>query len=115
MATKANPMMIANWEDSVTFSDKGPSPTILMETPHLKAVLVGLRADQAIPRHPSPEAIYHFLRGSGTMTVDDESYTIGPGVTVVVPEGSERGITADADIVFIGTTLPADPDASHAK
>lgn len=114
MATQAIPMMFANWEDSVSFGDKGPSPTTLMETPHLKAVLVGLRAGQAIPRHPSPEAIYHFLKGSGTMTVDDESYTVGPGATVVVPDGSQRGITADSDIVFIGTTVPADPEAPRA-
>lgn len=114
MATQTNPMMFANWEDSVSFGDKGPSPTTLIETPRLKAVLVGLRAGQAIPRHPSPEAIYHFLKGRGTMTVDDESYEVGPGATVVVPDGSQRGIIADSEIVFIGTTLPADPKASDA-
>ncbi len=114
MATQATPMMFSSWEESVTFGDKGPSPTTLMETPRLKAVSVGLRAGQAIPRHPSPEAIYLFLKGSGTMTVDDESYSVGPGTTVIVPDGSRRGITADDDIVFIGTTVPADPKASDA-
>ncbi len=106
-------MFYANWEDSVTFSDDGPSPTTLMDTPCLKAVLVGLRSDQRIPRHASPEAIYHFLRGTGTMTVDDESYPVVPGATVIAPDESERGITAETDIVFIGTTLPANPKGSH--
>ncbi len=107
MATQSTPTIYENWENSVTFKDKGPSPTTLLETPKLKAVLAGLRAGQAIPRHPSPEAVYTFLRGSGTMTVDDESYVVGPGAVVVVPAGSERGIIATTDIVFIGTTVPA--------
>ena len=104
MTTQSTPMMFDDWKKSVTFNDHGPSVTTLMETGHLKAVLVGLRAQQAIPMHPSPEAIYLFLRGTGTMTVDDESYAVRPGATVVVPDGSRRGITADTDIVFIGTT-----------
>lgn len=109
MAVQATPMIYENWENSVTFKDQGPSLTTLLETPHLKAVLVGLRADQAIPRHPSPEAIYTFLQGSGTMTVDDESYVVAPGAVVVVPEGSQRGIIAATDIVFIGATVPVGP------
>lgn len=114
MDTGKHPMMLANWKESVTFNEYGPSMTILMETPHLKALLVGLRADQAIPRHPSPEAIYHFLQGTGTMTVDDESYPVEPGVTVIVPDGSQRGMVAQSDIVFIGTTRPpAEQSRAH--
>jgi len=115
MTTQATPMMIDDWKKSVTFNDHGPSVTSLMETGHLKAILVGLRAHQAIPVHPSPEAIYLFLQGTGTMTVDDESYTVRPGVTVVVPDGSRRGIAAETDIVFIGATRPPDPDQSRER
>ena len=99
--------MYANWKELVTFGEHGPSLTTLVETPHLKAVLVGLRAGQAIPLHPSPEAIYHFLQGDGSMTVDDEIFSVQAGATIVVPEGSRRGIQAAADIVFLGTTVPA--------
>lgn len=106
MDAGTHPVMLANWKDSVTFNEHGPSITILMETPHLKAILVGLRADKAIPNHPSPEAIYHFLQGTGTMTVDHESYSVEPGVTVIVPDGSQRGMVAHSDIVFMGTTRP---------
>lgn len=107
------PMMYAKWEDSVRFGDQGPSPTTLIETPRLKVVLVGLRADQAIPMHPSPEALYHFLQGSGTMTVDGQAFEVRPGATVIAPSGSRRGISAVTDIVFIGTTLPAEPKGNH--
>ena len=107
------PMMYANWEESVTFGDQGPSLTTLIETPRLKAVLVGLRADQAIPLHPSPEALYHFLQGSGTMTVDGQACEVQPGATVIAPSGSKRGISAVTDIVFIGSTVPAEPKGNH--
>ncbi len=113
MTNYDTPMMYAAWEDSVTFGDQGPSPTTLIETPRLKVVLVGLRADQAIPIHPSPEALYHFLQGSGTMTVDGQTFEVQPGATIIAPSGSKRGITAVTDIVFIGTTLPAEPTGNH--
>lgn len=113
MTSYDSPMMYANWEESVTFGDRGPEPTTLIETPRLKVVLVGLRADQAIPIHPSPEALYHFLQGSGTMTVDSQAFEVHPGATVIAPSGGKRGITAVTDIVFIGTTLPAESKGSH--
>ncbi len=96
-----------NWKESATFDDHGPSPTTILETEHLKAVLVGLKAGQAIPIHPSPEAVYHFMQGTGTMTVDDEIFTIQPGITITTPARSRRGIEATTDIVFLGATRPA--------
>ncbi|HQZ33050.1 MAG TPA: hypothetical protein PK020_01430 [Ilumatobacteraceae bacterium] len=107
MTTHGTTQAFANWKELVTFNDHGPSLTTLVATPHLKAVLVGLRADQAIPAHPSPEAVYHFLQGSGTMTVDEQDFSIEVGVTIVVADGSQRGMRATSDIVFLGTTVPA--------
>ena len=108
MSTQDTPTQYPNWKETVTFDDRGPSPTTLLETDNLKAVLVGLKAGQSIPVHPSPEAVYHFLQGAGTMTVDDDTFTVEPGVTITTPNGSKRGINAVADIVFIGTTRPSD-------
>lgn len=102
-----------NWKEAVTFDDRGPSPTILMETDHLKTVLVGLRAGQAIPVHPSPEAVYHFIQGTGIMTVDDEAFAIDSGITITAPNESTRGISAATDIVFIGTTCPDSHEATN--
>ena len=68
MPNQDTPTQYPNWKATVTFDDHGPSPTTLLETDHLKAVLVGLKAGQSIPIHPSPEAVYHFLQGVGTMT-----------------------------------------------
>ena len=107
------PTKYPNWKESVTFDDHGPSPTTILETDHLKAVLVGLKAGQAIPIHPSPEAVYHFMQGTGTMTVDDETFTIQPGITITTPTGSRRGIDAATDIVFLGTTRPASHETTN--
>ncbi len=46
--------------------------------------------------------MYHFLEGEGQMTVDDEIYSIQPGVTVVVPDGARRGMKANTRVVFLG-------------
>lgn len=56
MPNQDTPTLHPNWRKTVTFADNGPSPTPLLETDQLEAVLVGLRAGQSIPVHPSSEA-----------------------------------------------------------
>jgi quercetin dioxygenase-like cupin family protein len=36
------------------------------------------------------------------MTVEEETFTIMPGVTVVVPSGARRGMNANTRVVFLG-------------
>ena len=47
--------------------------------------------------------MYHFLEGTGLMTVGDEAFEIKPGVTVVVPSGVKRGMNAKTRVVFLGS------------
>lgn len=101
-----------DWEEIVTFGDQGPSPQPLIETDRLKAVVVGLKAGQTVPHHPSTEAIYHFLSGTGTMSIGEETVAVHAGATVVVPNGAYRGINASTDTVFLGTR-PA--EAGHGE
>ena len=113
MDRSATPVVHSGWEETVIFDDLGPLPRVIVETDRLKAVVVGLKAGQVVPLHPSTEAVYHFLDGAGTMTVDDETYAVHTGTTIVVPDGSNRGITAITDIAFLGTR-PAD-NAQNAE
>lgn len=92
----------SDWKEHVTFNDGGPSPTALMDTDRLKVVLVGVKAGLMLPHHPTNEAVYHFLSGTGTMTVGDATYHVGRGTTVVVEPDVHRGINAETDIVFLG-------------
>jgi len=47
--------------------------------------------------------MYHFLEGEGLMTVDDETFDVKPGVTVIAPGGAKRGVNAKTRIIFLGS------------
>lgn len=83
------------------FSPDGSQPQVLVDSTHLRVVLVGLEADQAIPSHPEALAVYHFLEGQGDMIVNGEALPVGPGATVIAPPGSARGMRAATRLVFL--------------
>jgi mannose-6-phosphate isomerase-like protein (cupin superfamily) len=85
------------------FAVDGPKPQFLIDTPQFKALVVGLEAGGQIPVHPGETAMYHFLEGTGLMTVGDESFEIKPGVTIVVPSGERRGMNAKTRVIFLGS------------
>jgi len=85
------------------FAADGPKPQFLIDTPQFKALVVGLNAGQQIPVHPGEAAMYHFLEGEGLMTVDEETFAVKPGVTVVVSSGAKRGMNARTRLVFLGS------------
>lgn len=85
------------------FAADGPKPQFLIQTPQFKALVVGLEAGQQIPAHAGEAAMYHFLEGEGLMTVDEETFAIKPGVTVITPSGAKRGMNARTRIVFLGS------------
>ena len=88
---------------NAVFATDGPKPQFLMDTPQFKALVVGLEAGGQIPVHPGETAMYHFLEGTGLMTVGDESFEIKPGVTIVVPSGERRGMNAKTRVIFLGS------------
>jgi quercetin dioxygenase-like cupin family protein len=87
------------------FAPDGPKPQFLLDTPKFKVLVVGLEAGQKIPLHPGEAALYHFLEGTGLMTVGDEAFAINPGVTIIVPAGEVRGMSAKTQVIFLGTKV----------
>ena len=85
------------------FAVDGPKPQFLIDTPQFKALVVGLEAGGQSPVHPGETAMYHFLEGTGLMTVGDEAFEIKPGVTIVVPSGERRGMNAKTRVIFLGS------------
>jgi quercetin dioxygenase-like cupin family protein len=85
------------------FAPDGPKPKFLIDQPLFKVLVVGLEAGQQIPLHPGETAIYHFLEGSGLMTVGDETFAVHPGVTIFTPAGTQRGINARTRVIFLGS------------
>ncbi|GIK10108.1 MAG: cupin domain-containing protein [Anaerolineales bacterium] len=90
-------------KSKAVFAPDGPKPQFLFDTPQFKALVVGLEAGQQIPVHPGEAAMYHFLEGEGLMTVDDETFDVKPGVTIITPGGAKRGVNAKTRIVFLGS------------
>ncbi len=97
---------VPNWRDKVVFSNAGPSPQILAEDAKMRLVLAGLQPGQMIPSHPEVQAVFVFLEGTGAMVVDGERLPVGPGSIIVAPQGAQRGVEAETQLVFLATRMP---------
>ena len=92
-----------NTKTEVTFGENGPQPKFLVDDANFKVILGGLQPGQQIPVHPESLAVYHFLAGTGTKTVDDEQFPIAAGATVITPEGAKRGMKAETQVIFLAS------------
>src|SRR5512146_1718274 len=88
------------WEERVKYSEAGPEPQVLADDGQMKVVLCGLRPGQAIPTHPEGKSVFTILEGEGMMTVNDQTFPVAQGMTVLVPAGGRRGIQAKTRLVF---------------
>lgn len=99
---QSSPLLyLADWRGAVSHSPEGPQPRFLTDGPDLKVILAGLEQGQRLPAHPESQAVYHFLSGAGTMSVDEESYAVKAGSTVIAPAGSVRGLVAESRLSFL--------------
>ena len=103
MSDTTSQIYFVDVKEKAVFATDGPKPQFLIETPQFKALVVGLEAGGQIPVHPGETAMYHFLEGTGLMTVGDESFEIKPGVTIVIPSGERRGMNAKTRVIFLGS------------
>lgn len=103
------PSFYANWQDHAVFSSVGPQPNTLVEDEKLKVILGCLEEGQHIPPHPEALAVYHFLEGSGWMTVDGERHPVSTGATVITLQGAIRAVEAETRLVFLATRIACGP------
>lgn len=103
MSDTTSQIYFTDTKEKAVFAADGPKPQFIIDTPNFKALVVGLEAGGQIPAHPGEVAMYHFLEGTGLMTVGDEAFEIKPGVTIVVPSGVKRGMNAKTRVVFLGS------------
>jgi mannose-6-phosphate isomerase-like protein (cupin superfamily) len=94
-----------SWQQRVKYGSEGPEPQVLADDGQMKVVLVGLRSGQAIPPHPEGKSVFNFLEGEGLMTVNDETFPVSPGMTVVIPPGGRRGIQATTQLAFLAIRI----------
>lgn len=59
--------------------------------------------------HPKTEEIYYILRGSGEMTIGQQSRSVGPGDAIAIPPGEVHTIlnTGAEPLVFLCCCAPA--------
>ncbi len=103
MTDNVTQIYVADTKGQAVFDAAGPQPHFLMEAPQFKALVVGLEPGGQIPLHPEGASMYHFLEGEGLMTVEDETYAVKPGVTVLVPDGGKRGMNAKTRLIFLAS------------
>ncbi len=94
-------VLYPNWKEVVVYAAQGAQPHILVETEQYRSVIVGLAPGNSIPPHPEGPSVFHFLEGSGQMTVGDETFAVQAGATVIVPAGGIRGIAAETQLAFL--------------
>jgi len=103
MSDTISQIYFADTKAKAVFAADGPKPQHLIDTPKFKALVVGLEAGAQIPIHPDEAAMYHFLEGTGLMTVGEETFEIKPGVTVIAPSNVKRGMNAKTRVIFLGS------------
>lgn len=97
--------LYTDWREKVVYSTEGPQPQPLMVNEKVKIIVAGLEPGQKIPEHEEVAAMYHFLEGSGWMLVDGERLVVSAGATVVMPDGSVRGMEAETRLAFLATRI----------
>ena len=98
-------LFYAGTKAQAAFGEAGPQPRFLLDSEPFKMLVGGLSAGQQIPVHPESAAMYHFMEGAGTMTVDDQHFAVGPGATVIALAGAQRGIQAETRLVFLAAKV----------
>lgn len=88
-------------EESIVFDIDGAHPQVLVDCEKLKVIVAGLEPGQQLPPHPETLAVYHFLSGAGTMTVNGADYPVHASATVIAPPGATRGIRATSRLTFL--------------
>lgn len=96
---------IPDWQPEVVYGTNGPQPTIVGMDDKVKVIMAGLAPGQRIPEHPEATSVYHFLTGTGWMTVNGERLAVRAGTTIVMPAGSVRGLEAETPLAFLATRI----------
>ncbi|MCB0044499.1 MAG: cupin domain-containing protein [Caldilineaceae bacterium] len=94
-------LFFADTAAQAVFGETGPQPRFLLDSNAFKVLVAGLQPGQMIPVHPESAAVYHFLSGTGTMTVDGVTHVVQPGATIITLNGASRGMKAESQLIFL--------------
>jgi mannose-6-phosphate isomerase-like protein (cupin superfamily) len=66
-------------------------------------------SQQPLHSHTDSEQVYVIVSGQGTMLIDDEEQTVGPGDTIFIPPGSRHAIRNDSGTELVFATAASPP------
>ena len=67
-------------------------------TQSLAEAILPVHASTQLHRHHLSEEIYHFLSGTGRMTLGERKFTVAEGDTVNIPPGTPHRLTNTGDV-----------------
>lgn len=89
----------------------------LFEAETFSGCLLGFRPGQVLPRHrhAHEHEVFDVVSGTGTVWLDGEPITAGPGTVIFVPAGVEHGFESDsAEPWVVRATIHARTYLRHA-
>jgi quercetin dioxygenase-like cupin family protein len=97
--------LFPDWKGIVIYAEDSLKPQALVVDGDQKAVIAGLQAGKSVPPHKEGLAVFHFLEGTGNVSIDDQSFDVQTGATIVIPKGAVRGIEAVTRLAFLAVRL----------
>ena len=85
---------------------------VLLQTDHLRQLLLGVAAGKAMPRHEATcDVTVTVVAGVGTLTLDGaEPICLRPGVHLFLPAGAPHAVEAEEDLTFVATFMDPAPE-----
>lgn len=94
MAAPTKPT-VAHVSDLAEFSDRGAGRRMLIETEHVRAVVVALEDGQEMPVEASPvDVVVTIVDGTGRVMAGDATRWVRAGDVAVIPAGERHGLRA---------------------
>ena len=93
----------------------GETARTLLETPHVKALLIALEPGRELPPHrPGTELVLAVLEGMGQLMTEDHIWSVAAGDLAVVPAGTARGLRClDGRLLAVGLVTPVPSPTDH--
>jgi quercetin dioxygenase-like cupin family protein len=94
--------LIPNLEAEVTVPENGILSRTLYNDDRLKVVIFGFAPGQELSAHTAPMAAsLHFLNGSATVTLGEDTHEVGAGAFVYMPPRLNHGIVAKTPVMMV--------------
>jgi quercetin dioxygenase-like cupin family protein len=98
------PALLAEMKTEEAWQRESHTAMTLLKTPHLRVVLVAMRAGTVLPMHRADGALtIHVIAGDLWLRTDDHAAALGPGHLLALEPSTPHAVEARADSAFLLT------------